>query len=118
MKQANFTERDWQLFRSRIPQWQEAYMGKLNEEYVALLTAGGNASDKFWALEKRLKKDKRSVGVCVEMKRSELVWNLISLLNDGVISRAELEGFSEELLEMLDYFLHWESPGNDSNSQK
>ncbi|MGM9524059.1 MAG: hypothetical protein ACI3VU_06565 [Faecousia sp.] len=40
MKQANFTERDWQLFRSRLPQWQEAYMGKLNEEYVALLTAG------------------------------------------------------------------------------
>ncbi|MGM9524058.1 MAG: hypothetical protein ACI3VU_06560 [Faecousia sp.] len=52
------------------------------------------------------------------MKRSELIWNLMSLLNDGVISRAELEGFSEELLEMLDYFLHWETPGYDSYCQK
>lgn len=118
MKQANFTERDWQLFRSRLPQWQEAYMGKLNEEYVALLTAGGNASDKFWALERRLKKDKRSVGVCVEMKRSELIWNLMSLLNDGVISRADLNGFSERLLETLDYLLHLEPPGYDSSCQK
>lgn len=118
MKQENYTEQDWQLFRSRIPQWQEAYMAKLNEEYVALLTADGNASDKFWALEKRLKKDRRSVGVCVEMKRSELIWNLRLLLYDGVISRADLNGFSEGLLETLDFLLHSESPGNDSYRQK
>ena len=47
MKQENYTERDWQLFRSRLPQWQESYMTKLNEEYAALLTADGNASDNF-----------------------------------------------------------------------
>jgi hypothetical protein len=31
MKQVN--EKDWKLFRSRLPGWQEAYMGKLIEEY-------------------------------------------------------------------------------------
>ena len=113
MEQENYTERDWQLFRSRIPQWQEAYIGKLNEDYVALLTADGNASEKFWALEKRLKKDKRSVGVCVEMKRSELIWNLRLLLYDGVISRADLNDFSERLQETLDFLLHPEAPDND-----
>lgn len=104
MEEARYTERDWKLFRSRIPQWQEAYMGKLNEEYAALLTADGDASGKFWALEKRIRKDKQSVGVCVDMRRSKLIWNLIALLNEGVISRADLDGFSEGLLEILEHF--------------
>lgn len=79
-------------------------MSKLNEEYVALLTADGDASDKFWALEKRIRKDKQSVGVCVDMRRSRLIWNLIALLNDGVISRADLDGFSDGVLEILEHF--------------
>lgn len=81
-------------------------MDKLNEEYVALLTADGNASDKFWALENRLRKDKQSVGVCVEMKRSKLIWNLMALLDEGVISQADLDGFSEGIQETLGYFFY------------
>ena len=26
-------EKDWKLFRSRIPDWQEAYMDRLNHEW-------------------------------------------------------------------------------------
>ena len=104
MEKERYTEQDWKLFRSRIPQWQEDYMGKLNAEYAALLAADGKASDKFWELEKRIRKDRQSVGVCVEMRRSKLIWNLIELANDGVISRADLDGFSEGLLEILEHF--------------
>lgn len=103
-EEARYTEQDWKLFRSRIPQWQEAYMDKLNAQYVSLLTADGKASDKFWELEKRLRKDRQSVGVCVDMRRSKLIWNLIELVNDGVISRADLDGFSEGVLEILNHF--------------
>ena len=46
-------EKDWKLFRSRIPDWQEAYMDRLNHEYIELLSGEGNPSDKFWALEER-----------------------------------------------------------------
>lgn len=106
MREAEYTEQDWQLFRSKLPQWQEAYMDKLNEGYVALLTADGNASDKFWALENRLRKDKQSAGVCVEMKRSKLIWNLMALLDEGVISQADLDGFSEGIQETLGYFFY------------
>ena len=31
-------EADWRLFRSRLPIWQEAYMERLNREYIALLS--------------------------------------------------------------------------------
>lgn len=62
MMEEKYTERDWKLFRSRLPQWQEAYMEKLNREYVTLLTSDRSASEKFWALEERIKKRQAPCG--------------------------------------------------------
>ena len=36
-----FSEKDWKLFRSKIADWQEAYMEKLNREYINLLSGKG-----------------------------------------------------------------------------
>ena len=94
-------EADWKLFRSRLPIWQEAYMERLNREYIALLSGTGPASEKFWELEKRIHEDKRRGSVVMRMSRSNMELNLLSLLSDGVISTAELDGFSEELREKL-----------------
>ena len=94
-------EKDWKLFRSRIPDWQEAYMERLNREYIALLSETGPASEKFWELEKRIHEDKRRGGVVMRMSRSNMELNLLSLLSDGVISTADLDGFSKEVREKL-----------------
>ena len=37
MQDQGFTEKDWKLFRKKIVVWQEAYMDRLNKEYVELL---------------------------------------------------------------------------------
>lgn len=37
MQERGFTEKDWKLFRSKIADWQEAYMDRLNKEYIELL---------------------------------------------------------------------------------
>lgn len=58
-----FSERDWKLFRSKIAGWQETYMDKLNKEYMVILNGDGNASEKFWKLEERIKEDKKDCGV-------------------------------------------------------
>ena len=50
-------EKDWKLFRKNLPDWQENYMEKLIKEYVDFLKGDGLASDKFWELEKKIKKD-------------------------------------------------------------
>ena len=42
-----FSEKDWKLFRSKIAEWQEAYMDKLNKEYIEILSEKGNPSEKF-----------------------------------------------------------------------
>ena len=98
-------EADWRLFRSRLPIWQEAYMERLNREYIALLSGTGSASETFWELERRMREDKRRGGVVMRMSRSDMELNLLSLLSDGVISTAELDGFSEELREKQKYLL-------------
>ena len=96
-------EKDWKLFRQKLPLWQEAYMDKLNQEYIRLLSGEGLASDKFWELEKRIREDKRSVGGVADMRRSQVYSNLLSLLVNEIIREDDLDGFSEKLTETVKY---------------
>ena len=96
-------EQDWKLFRKKLPLWQEAYMDKLNQEYIRLLSGEGLASEKFWELEKRIRIDKKSVGVVADMRRSQMYSNLLSLLVNEIIRENDLDGFSEELVEIIKF---------------
>ena len=98
------SEKDWKLFRSKIAPWQEAYMDRLNREYLDILTGDSKASDKFWKIEERINKDKKSRGVVIHMRRSSLYMDLAALLNEGVITFADIEDFSDELKASLRYF--------------
>ena len=99
------SKEDWKLFRSKIPGWQEAYMERLNKEYIQILSSEGKASDKFWELEKRIYQDKRSPGVIVQLRRRDMPIQLTSLLRDGAITRDDLKEFSPELQEYLGFLL-------------
>lgn len=92
------SKRDWKLFREKIADWQERYMDRLNKEYIELLSKeGGNPSDKFWALEKRIKRDRKKPGVMLEMEKSETIYNIVMLIQDKVISFEDLDEFSDGL---------------------
>ena len=99
MNERGFSEQDWKLFRSKVPGWQEAYMDRLNREYIELLSGDGNPSEKFWALDKRIRRDKRSVGVVINMRRSMFWENIADLIRDGVICLDDLDDFSEDVRE-------------------
>ena len=58
------------MFREKIADWQEAYMDKLNKEYIELLNGEGTPSEKFWTLEERIRNDKKDTGVQLRMSRS------------------------------------------------
>jgi len=32
-----YSEKDWKLFRQKLPQWQESHMEKLCKEYLEIL---------------------------------------------------------------------------------
>lgn len=94
-------ESDWRLFREMLPRWQESCMERLTKEYMELLSGNGDASDKFWELEKRICRDRKKTGVCANMSRSNMVTNILSLLNEEVITLDDLNGFSDDLTERL-----------------
>lgn len=99
-------ERDWKLFRSKLPDWQENYMDKLNHEYMEILNGDGNPSDRFWALEERIRKDKRDTGVVVRgASRSNMLDNIMALIREGAIGVEDLAEFSEELRETVKMFV-------------
>lgn len=97
---------DWKLYRTRIGDWQEAYMDRLVKEYMDLLDGAENASDKFWKLEERIKKDKKHPGVMLELSKGNVVFDIVALINSGVITVDNLEDFSNELKESVDFLLH------------
>ena len=99
-----FSEKDWKLFRSKIADGQEAYMDKLNKEYIEILTGEGNPSDKFWKLERRIKEDKKDCGVRCEMSRSNQFYIMMSLLNEGAITMDDLNDFSDDLKDTIGHF--------------
>lgn len=98
-------EKDWKLFREKVPGWQETFMERLNREYIELLTGDGVPSEKFWALEKRIYQDKKKKGVMIDMRRSMMELNLLALLAEGVIGFDDLADFSEELQERITFMV-------------
>lgn len=94
-------EIDWKLFRNRLPNWQETYMGKLIDDYQRILSDTTTASERFWKLEQRIRQDKRRPGVQLEMRRSTMMQYLAALLREKVITSEDLDGFSDELRNTL-----------------
>jgi hypothetical protein len=90
-------ESDWRKVREKLPGWQENYMDRLCKEYIVLLSQDKSFADRFWALEKRIQKDKRCIGVTCEMRRSVMLQNLLELLDEKVIRIEDLDDFSDEL---------------------
>ena len=96
---------DWKLFREKIGEWQETYMERLNREYIEILSSEKAASEKFWGLDDRMKEDKKKPGVILELRKSNMVWDLLKLIRDGVITVADLSDFSLELQNEIAGFL-------------
>ncbi len=76
-------------------------MEKLLKEYADYLCSDLPATTKFWEIEKRVKRDRKKPGVCIELRKSSLFWDIAELIHDKVISMDDLEGFSDDLKEAV-----------------
>ena len=99
------SKQDWLLFRKKIGEWQEAYMEKLLLEYAELLRSESLASEKFWELEKRIKHDKRSRGVVLEIRKQNVLYDLAAMVLDGIITLDNLEDFSDDLKDTVRFMV-------------
>lgn len=99
------SKKDWKLYREKIPEWQEAYMEKLIASYVKYLEGEESTSTKFWELEKKIKRDRKNSGVLIELNKQNMPFDLIRLIHEGVITVDDLDEFSDELKENVNYLI-------------
>ena len=99
------SKKDWKLYRERLPEWQEHFMERLTKECIELLSAPGNASDHFWELEERIRKDKKNPGVLLNVTKSNAIWDIAVFVGRGIITMDELDGFSPDLVEAVKLIL-------------
>ena len=93
---------DWKLYRKKVADWQENFMSRLNNEYIALLSTDDKiASEKFWELEKRIKNDRRHPGVIIEVSKSNAVFDIVRLIRLDVITCDALTDFSDNLQQVV-----------------
>jgi len=95
------SKRDWKLYQERVPEWQERYMEKLLKQYIKLLSSKENASERFWKLEKKIKQDKKHPGVCIELRKSDAIWDIAIFVKKKVITMDDLDEFSDDLKEAV-----------------
>ncbi len=94
----DISKKDWKLYREKLPGWQERYMEGLVKEYIDILSSDEKeASDKFWELEERIKKDKKHPGVLIEVRKSNALYDIIRFIALDVITYDDIADFSEEL---------------------
>ena len=99
------SKHDWELYRHKMPVWQENYMEHLCKEYVETLTGDEQASDRFWRLWERIKEDRKCTGVMAQMSRSSVIMNLVNLIGEGAITLDDLAEFSEEVQERVRFLV-------------
>lgn len=98
---AEISKSDWKRFRALVPGWQERYMEQLVKEYIEILNSPGDASEHFWELEKRIRQDRRHPGVIIDMRKSQAIWDIALLVQEKVITKDDLEGFSQDLIDAV-----------------
>ena len=97
MNKEDIRKRDWKLFQTFLPQWQEKYMEKLLKDYSLLINDSSYLpSYRFHELEKRIQKDKRKPGVFVTLNKNEMENIVSELIMENAISEEDLKGFSND----------------------
>ena len=54
----------------------------------------------------RIKNDKKKPGVLIEVRKSSMIWDIVRLIHDEVVTVKDLEGFSNELVEAVELILN------------
>ncbi len=98
-------ENDWILFRKRVGEWQQRIFRELVENYSFILSSPEQPSERFWKLRDTIERDLRISSLVLDIRRSKMDMNILTLLGDGVITLSDLEGFSDDVLEKARRYL-------------
>ena len=70
-------------------------MERLVRQYAEFLSGDLPVSTEFWEMKKRIKHDKRTPDFLIELNKSTMIRDVISLISDGVIKLEDFEKFRD-----------------------
>ncbi|MBW1866499.1 MAG: hypothetical protein JRI38_01960 [Deltaproteobacteria bacterium] len=99
-------ESDWKRFRSMVEDLRERYLKGKNAEMVLELTDSEKTStEQFWDTFERMKAEKKILEDCLDgHSRSNMFLHILSMYRYGMMTKADLKGFSEELQGNIEAF--------------
>lgn len=108
------TASDWELCCEYAKKWQEHYIDRLIQGYIIMLNSDEKAENRFRKLEKQVMEDRNKPGVVIQLQRAEAIWNIAALVEQGVITLEELNGFNPKMIDAIKHIL---SSNSETNSK-
>ena len=101
----DISEKDWKLFRRKLPEWQKNHMNRLFKEYKELIDSDLDEGKIFYQLKNRVNSDYRTPGVCVSISRKDTPFTVAQLIYDKAISLDDISEFSDDFKEVVELYL-------------
>ena len=100
-------ESDWKRYRSLVDHLRDRYLKRKNAELVSELTHPEKTpTEQFWDTFEKMKKEAEVLDNCLGYHaRSRMFMSMALMFRYGMIERKDLEGFSEDLIEQLEWIL-------------
>jgi hypothetical protein len=98
-------ESDWKRFRDMVPKLRERYLAERNSRIVALLSRPGkNETERFWDAMEVMEREAKILQQCLDgHSRSSMQRYMLTMIGAGMLTKADMEGFSEELQRQLSF---------------
>ncbi|MGN1406090.1 MAG: multidrug transporter [Erysipelotrichaceae bacterium] len=101
----DISEKDWKLFRRKLPEWQKNRINRLFQEYKELIDSDMEEGEKFYQLKNRINSDCKTPGVSVRLSRKDSPFTVAQLIYDGAITRDDIKEFSDDFKEVVELYL-------------
>lgn len=97
------TKADWKLYNANLIGWRDRYIERINRTLIITLAdVGAEAIERFWNAHDRINAESRLLRQCFDGgSRSTMIFHLLSMQAAGIIDENDLEGFSEEVRNVL-----------------
>lgn len=104
---SNPKESDWKHFRKIVPDLRERYLEEKNSHFIKSLTdTKKTPTERFWDTLEQMGKEKKILIDCLDgHSRSKQFFYMALMCRYGMITRADLDGFSDQLKEDLNQYL-------------
>lgn len=98
-------ESDWRKFRDMVPRLRERYLADCNARVAALLTdPEKNETECFWDAMEEMQREARVLRECLDgHSRSKMWLYILAMIRAGMLSKEDIEVFSEDLQKEVSY---------------